>query len=151
MTAGNFTASTSTLGDPLIEKLITDISVLEDTYEWDGDGIVLRPAAYYSFFKNKASGSGEYDLPMGVTFDNGVLRLFGIPMRPSTAVTGTDYVVGNWNQGAQILTQEAMKIEFFREDGDNVRKNMVTVRVEGDYALPVYGDNYFIKGTTATS
>lgn len=151
LTTGNFTDSTATISDPLIEKLITDLSVLEDTYEYDGDGIVLRPAAYYSFFKNKSSGSGVYDLPMGVTFDNGVLRLFGVPMRPSTAVQGTDYVVGNFNQGAQILTQEAMKIEFFREDGDNVRKNMVTIRVEGDYALPVYGPNYFIKGTTATS
>lgn len=149
LTAGNFTASTSTLADKLIEKLIHDISFLEDDKERDADQIVLRPAAYYSFFKNKADGSGEYDLPMGVTFEGGVLRLFGIPMRPSTAITGTDYIVGNFAQGAQILTQEAMKIEFFREDGINVRENKVTVRVEGDFALPVYGDDYFIKGTTA--
>ena len=111
----------------------------------------MRPVDYYGFFKNKASGSGEYDLPQGVTIVGGQLRIFGIPAYASTAINASDYVVGDWNMGAQLMTQEAMKIEFFREDGTNVRENKVTVRVEGDYALPVYGPDYFIKGTTATS
>lgn len=149
LTAGNFVASTATLSDKLIEKLITDISVLEDTYERDANGILLRPIDYYGFFKNKATGSGEYDLPMGVTFENGQLRLFGIPMWASTAITAPDYVVGDFQNGAQLLTQEAMHIEFFEQDADNVTKNKITARIEGNYALPVYGSDYFIKGTTA--
>ena len=151
LTAGNFTASESPLATPLIEKIIDDISLLEDTHERMADGVLLRPKDYYGFFKNKASGSGEYDLPEGVTIDNGMLRVFGIPAYASTAINDGDYVVGNWAEGAQLLTQEAMRVEFFREDRDNVIQNKVTVRVEGDYALPVYGHNYFIKGSTATS
>lgn len=149
LTAGNFVASTSTLANPLIEKLIDDVSLLEDTYERDATGILLRPADYYSFFKNKASGSGEYDLPEGVTFVGNQMYLFGIPVYKSTAITAPDYVVGDFQMGAQLLTQEGMRLEFFEQDGTNVRENKVTVRIEGNYALPVYGPDYFIKGTTA--
>jgi HK97 family phage major capsid protein len=148
LTAGNFTASTATITLPLIEKIITDVSVLEDTYERDANAILLRPVAYYSFFLNKAAGSGEYDLPQGVSIISGRLYFMGIPAYATTALTGTDYVVADL-EGAQLLTQESMRIEFFEQDQDNVIKNMVTVRIEGNFALPVYGATYFIKGTTA--
>ena len=150
LTAGNFVASTST-STVLIEKLIDDVATLEDTYERDATGILIRPVEYYGFFKNKATGSGEYDLPEGVTFVNGQLYLFGIPVWASTAVNANDYVVGDFNMGAQLLTQEGMRIEFFEQDGTNVRENKVTVRIEGNYALPVYGPDYFIKGSSTTT
>lgn len=148
LTAGNFVASTADAAQVLIDKIITDISVLEDTYERDATDILLRPAHYYSLFQNKALGSGEYDLPEGVTFVNGQLYVFGIPAHKTTALTATDYVVGDFEMGAQLLTQEAMRIEFFEQDGTNVRENKVTIRIEGNYALPVYGPDYFIKGTS---
>lgn len=151
LTAGNFVASTAAASEVLIEKLISDVSLLEDTYERDTTGILLRPKDYYGFFKNKADGSGEYDLPMGVTFVNGQMSLFGIPVWASTALTTNDYVVGDFAQGAQLLTQEGMRIEFFDQDGTNVRENKVTVRIEGNYALPVYGPDYFIKGSTVVT
>ena len=148
LTAGNFTASTATITLPLIEKIISDISRLEDAFQRSANAIILRPSAYYSFFLNKSSGSGEYDLPQGVSIVNGRLFFMGIPAYASTALTGTDYIVGDL-EGAQLLTQESMRIEFFEQDGTNVRENKVTVRIEGNFALPVYGATYFIKGTTA--
>ena len=148
LTAGNFVASTAVASQKLIDKLIDDVATLEDTYERDATGILLRPIDYYGFFKNKASGSGEYNLPEGVTFVNGQLYLFGIPVYASTAITAPDYVVGDFDMGAQLLTQEGMRIEFFEQDGTNVRENKVTVRIEGNYALPVYGPDFFIKGST---
>ena len=148
LTAGNFVASTAVASQKLIDKLIDDVATLEDTYERDATGILLRPVDYYGFFKNKAAGSGEYDLPEGVTFVNGQLYLFGIPVYASTAITAPDYVVGDFDMGAQLLTQEGMRIEFFEQDGTNVRENKVTVRIEGNYALPVYGPDFFIKGST---
>ena len=148
LTAGNFVASSSASA-VLIERLIDDVAKLEDTYERDATAIVLRPIDYYGFFKNKATGSGEYDLPQGVSFVGNQLYLFGIPVYASTAITAPDYIVGDFDMGAQLLTQEGMRIEFFETDGTNVRENKVTVRVEGNYALPVYGPDYFIKGTTA--
>ena len=148
LTAGNFTASTATISLPLVEKIILDVSRLEDSFERDANFIAMRPSAYYSFFLNKASGSGEYDLPQGVTIVGGRLSFLGIPAYPTTALTAPDYIVGDM-EGAQLLTQESMRIEFFEQDGTNVRENKVTVRIEGNFALPVYGSDYFIKGTTA--
>lgn len=145
LVAGNFTASTSS-STKLVEKLIDDISYLEDTAERDADLILLRPADYYSFFKNTASGSGEYDLPFNVVISNGQLYISGVPVFATTALTAGDYIVGNFSQGAQFLTQEALRLEFFEQDADNVTKNKVTVRIEESVALPVYGSDYFIKG-----
>lgn len=151
LTAGNFVNSGATAAAPLIEKIIEDVSLLEDTYERDANGVLLRPKDYYSFFLNKAAGSGEYDLPQGVTFVNGQLYVLGIPVWASTAINSPDYIVGDFDMGAQLLTQEGMRIEFAEQDGNNFTQNKVTVRIEGNYALPVYGPDYFIKGSSVVS
>ena len=143
---GNYTAST-TGATKLVEKLIDDISYLEDTAERNADKILLRPSDYYTFFKNTATGSGEYDLPFNVVIVNGQLYISGVPVYASTALTTGDYVVGDFANGAQFLTQESLRLEFFEQDSDNVTKNKVTVRIEESVALPVYGSDYFIKGT----
>lgn len=145
MTAGNFTAATST-APILIEQLIDSAAQLEDDEERDATGMLIRPVEYYGFFKNKAEGSGEYDLPQNVTFVNGVLYISGIPVFASTAMPSGKYIVGDWAMGAQLLTQEGIRIEFFEQDGNNVRENKVTIRIEETIAFPVYGDNYFIVG-----
>jgi HK97 family phage major capsid protein len=96
---------------------------------------------------NKASTSGEYDLPGIVTMSpEGVLRIAGVPVSRTTAMTVDKFIVGDFNQGAMLLIREAPRVEFFREDGTNVRENKVTVRVEERVAFPIFGSNYFIYG-----
>lgn len=154
LASGNFTASTSA-ATIFSEKIIDDIAKLEDTYEREANLILMRPQHYYGFFKNKAAGSGEYDLPSNVVISNGSLYISGILCVASTALAintaptpdNCDYVVGDFKNGAQFLTQESMRLEFFYEDGTNVRENKVTVRLEETVALPVFGSTYFIKGT----
>lgn len=153
LTAGNFTASAST-STTLAEKLIDDIAILEDTYERNATHILLRPQHYYGFFKNKAAGSGEYDLPQNVLIVNGVLYISGVPCYPTTALNVNtvptpdtcDYAVLDAS-GVEFKVQEDVRIEFFYEDGTNVRDNKVTVRIEEVVALPVYGSDYVIKGS----
>lgn len=146
LTSGNFTALTNTTA-PLAEKIIDALSLLEDTNEEMATGILLRPAQMYNFYKQKASGSGEYDLPKNFVFDaQGNLRVNGVPVYASTAINADDFAVGAWDLGAQLLQQEAMRLEFFEQDGTNVRENKVTVRIEETVALPVYGARYFVKG-----
>lgn len=146
LAAGNHTASTSS-STVLSEAILDDISLLEDTYKRIANGIVMRPANYWSFFKQKAAGSGEYDLPQGVIFSGGTLYLWGIPVAKTTALTNGDYVVGDFQNGADLLIQEAIRIEFFEQDATNVRTNQVTIRVEETVAFPVYGATYFVKGS----
>jgi HK97 family phage major capsid protein len=143
--ADNHTDETSAAAN-LAERIIDAISQLEDANERYATGVVVRPKEYYNFFKNKAGGSGEYDLPRNFTFVNGILYVSGIPVIPTTAVQDGDFFVGDWVEGAQLLIQEAMRLEFFEQDGTNVRENKVTVRIEETVALPVFGASYFIMG-----
>lgn len=135
----------STSSTVLAERILDDLAVLEDTHKRLANVIAMRPLEYWSFFKNKADGSGEYNLPSNVVFANGTLYIGGVPVVKTTALTSGDYLIGA-NMGAEILQQEAMRLEFFREDGTNARTNQVTIRIEEVIALPIYGSNYFIKG-----
>ncbi len=150
LTSGNNTAALSNTG-PLIERIIDAISQLEDDKERNATGVLIRPSYYYEFFKNKATGSGEYDLPQNVTFANGQLYISGIPVFASTAIPDGKYIVGDWEMGAQLLIQEGMRIEFFEQDVDNVTKNKITVRIEESVAFPVYGSDFFIVGNAPAS
>ena len=138
--SGNFTAaSTSETAEALM--LIDAISQLEG-YDREANGILLNPTDYWNLAKltnlNQSSAV--------VTSENGVLRIGGVPVFRSTAVTADKYIVGDWVMGANLLTREAPRVEFFYEDGTNVTTNKVTVRVEERVALPIYGSNYFIYG-----
>jgi HK97 family phage major capsid protein len=148
MTPGNYTAADTT-ATTFIERLIDSLAQLEDEEQRYATGILMRPREYYNFFKNKADGSGEYDLPQNVAFVNGVLYISGVPVYTSTAIANNKFIVGDWAMGAQLLIQEGMRLEFFEQDGTNVRENKITVRIEETIAFPVYGDNYFIVGDVA--
>jgi HK97 family phage major capsid protein len=150
LSSGNFTASTSA-ASVLVERIIDDISLLADTYRRNATAILMRPVAYYSFFKNKAGGSQEYDLPQGTVFVNGVLYICGIPAFLSTALNASDYIVGDFRNGADLIIQEGIRMEFFEQDSTNVRTNQVTLRVEETVAFPVYGSDYFVKGDADVS
>ena len=52
--------------------------------------------------------------------------------------------------GANLVTREPARVEFFFEDGTNAQSNQVTVRIEERIALPIYGSDYFISGDFAT-
>ncbi len=71
----------------------------------------------------------------------------GVPVFKSTAERPLDYLVGDWTMGANFITREPARVEFFYEDSTNVRSNQVTVRIEERVALPVYGNDYFVYGT----
>lgn len=144
-TAGNYTTATSS-ATLLAEQIIDSLAQLEDTLERDATGILVRPKEYYKFFKNKAAGSGEYDLPENFSFSNGMLTVSGVPVYMSTALYKHDYIVGDFRMGAQFLIQEGMRLEFFEQDGTNVRENKITARIEETVALPVYGSDFFILG-----
>lgn len=143
--AGNFTAPTGSATID-VEQLVEAIAQLEG-YDREANGILLNPADWYRIWLTKASGSGEYDLPMNlVTKIGDQMFIAGVPVFRSTAIAVDKFIVGDWAMGANLIIREAPRVEFFREDGINVRENMITVRVEERIAFPIYGDNYFISG-----
>lgn len=146
MTAGNYTAATSSATLD-VEQLVYAVAQLEG-YDREANGILLNPADWYRLWLTKSTGATNfYDLPDEmITRINGQMYIVGIPVFRSTAIAQGKFIVGDWTMGANLILREAPRVEFFMEDGINVRENMVTVRVEERIALPVYGDNYFIVG-----
>ena len=143
--AGNFTAPTGTSTID-VEQLVQAVAQLEG-YDREANGILLNPADWYRIWLNKASVGGEYDLPMNlVTKVGDQMFIAGVPVFRSTAIAVDKFIVGDWAMGANFILREAPRVEFFYEDGINVRENMVTVRIEERVAFPIYGDNYFIYG-----
>ena len=138
--SGNYTAATSVeTTNALI--LIDAISQLENL-DREANGILVNPTQFWGMSKltnlNQTSAL--------VTSENGILRIGGVPVYRSTAVTTDKYIVGDWVMGANLLTREAPRVEFAYEDATNFTTNKVTVRVEGRIAFPIYGDTYFIYG-----
>lgn len=142
--SGNFLApdGTATI-DEL--QLVEAISQLE-MQDRDANGILVSPKDYYRIFEYTASSSGEFTYTRLSTIVNGQLYIAGVPVYRSTALGTDKFIVGDWNEGANIITREAPRVEIFYEDGNNVRRNQVTVRVEERIAFPIYGNNYFIYG-----
>lgn len=150
-TSGNFTAPT-TAATIDIEQIIMAISQLE-MMDRDANGVLVSPQDYYRMMTYKASSSGEYTAPLFglATAVNGQLYIAGVPVFRSTAIATDKFIVGDWLNGAALITREAPRVEIFYEDGYNVRRNQVTVRVEERVALPIYGSDYFIYGDLGNS
>jgi HK97 family phage major capsid protein len=145
-TAGNFTAATGAATID-VEQLIQAIGQLAALGRIP-DGIVLNPTDYFALLLNKAVGSGEYDVPDVVQFtQEGGIRIAGANVVWTAEQTAGTFTVGDFANGSLLLFREPPRVEFFREDGTNVRENKVTVRVEERVSFAVFAATYFIKGT----
>lgn len=144
---GNFTASTAT-GTIDWEQIIQSIAQLEGL-DREANGILVHPSNYWKMPLYKGTSNSMYSAPavVNITMNEGIIRIGGVPVFRSTAMAAGTFIVGDWTQGANFITREPARVEFFYEDGINVRENKVTVRIEERVLLAVYGDNYFISGT----
>jgi len=61
--------------------------------------------------------------------------------------TAGTFTVGDFANGSLLLFREPPRVEFFLQDGTNVRENKVTVRVEERVSFAVYASTFFVKGT----
>jgi HK97 family phage major capsid protein len=73
-------------------------------------------------------------------------RINGVPVILSTAITSDKYLIGNFSVGTQLWVRDNVSVEFFREDGTNVRDGFVTCRVMERVALTNYLPNAFVNG-----
>lgn len=112
----------------------------------DANGILVSPQDYFRIFEYVASTSGEFTYTRLSQIVNGQLYIAGVPVYRSTAMITDKFLVGDWTSGSAIITREPPRIEIFYEDGYNVRRNQVTVRVEERIAFPTFGNNYYVYG-----
>lgn len=72
-------------------------------------------------------------------------QLWGLPVVPSNSIDAGTCLVGAFDMGAQLWDRQQARIEVSREDGDNFKKNMVTILAEERLALTVYRPLAFQK------
>lgn len=93
------------------------------------DSILLNPADFYNIIGLK--DADEAYLNKMLTYDNlGQVRLYGIPLIAHNAVPADQCVLGALRQCYMYMIREGLSVEFFREDRDNVLKNLTTIRAE---------------------
>lgn len=143
LSANSLTATGTATIDEL--QLIEAISQLEMA-DRDANGILVSPQDYFRIFEYVASTSGEFTYTRLSQIVNGQLYIAGVPVYRSTAMITDKFLVGDWTSGSAIITREPPRIEIFYEDGYNVRRNQVTVRVEERIAFPTFGNNYYVYG-----
>lgn len=114
--------------------------------------VLLNPRDIVAIMLNKASTSGEYNLPDGtVGVVGGRLQIGGLTVNKTNKITQGNFLVGDFLRGAAFVTRSAMQLRFFDQNKDNVEKNMMTIRIEERVALPKFYENAFIYGTLTGS
>lgn len=74
-------------------------------------------------------------------------RLFGLPVVATQAQAAGSFLVGDFAGSAVLYDRWAARVELSTEDGDNFRKNLVTILAEERIGLAVKRSSGFIKGT----
>ncbi len=108
------------------------------------DGIVLHPTDWAKVEMVK-DGMGRYLIgdPQGTA----MRTLWGLPVVASLAMTAGTFLVGAFKTAAQIFDRMAIEVLISTEDGDNFKKNMVTIRAEERLTLVVYRPLAFTTGS----
>ena len=129
--------------------LINEIATLAGL-NFNANAIVVTPADYHSILSIEKSTGAGYGLPIGWTFDGGILRCLGIPVRQVNWLAANKYYVGDWSTISKVVT-EGLSVQFSDEDEDNFRKNNITARVEAQVGLAIHRPDAVIYGDFSTT
>ena len=134
--------------DGSVDKIIDSAygQIPEETFDfYTGNIAVLHPRDTVKIGLNKASGSGEYDLPGdNVRFNNGVLNIGGINAVSTTGITKNDYLTFDRN-AVMFLRRMQPEIRMF-EDATLAKQNKVMFRVEERVTQVIFNTDALVKG-----
>lgn len=118
------------------------------------DGVVLNPTDLTTLMLTKDDNlqylfGGPAFGPYGNGNYSNVVTMWGMPVVASDAVAAGTAIVGAFGVGASVVTKAngGQRVEVFREDGENVQYNRVTVRIEERLALATRIPAAFVKIT----
>lgn len=129
----------ATAGDTYIDKVLNALTELEQA-EYQADGIIMNPSAWRAMQKVKTDEGGANKGPyiLGGPRTMGERNLWDVPVITTTAMPADKFLVGAFQQAAQIYDRESATVELSTEHSDYFVKNMVAIRAEERLALVVY-------------
>lgn len=121
---------TPVVGVNIMDSIIRTIGLMKKNKE-RVTGIVMDGAVWANILTYKGSTSGEYTMPIGVVTisPTGQLMILGIPVYTASWVGGDEILIGDWSM-FEIIQSEGLSLQFFEQDGTNVRENKITARIE---------------------
>lgn len=115
---------------------------------YNADTILLNPSDFHKILLLKDTQNNY----LKDQVYNGLQPVFmGVKVVLNTAISAGDFLIGNFGVGTQLWVRDGINVEFFREDGTNVRDGFVTVRVSERIALTNYLPNAFVTGDFTTA
>jgi hypothetical protein len=123
--------------------------LVEDTFEfYSPTHTILTPRDAVNIGLNKASGSGEYDLPDGsVAFANGKLQVAGLT-NVTTTLVGSGNFIALDARATMFVRRLQPELRMF-EDAALAKKNKLMFRIEERATLAVFNNKAIVKGTLA--
>lgn len=138
-------AGVSVKNETMIDRL--RLAMLQATLAgFPATGHILHPTDWTSITLTK-DGESRYVFanPQGVS---GAV-LWGLPVAQSLSMAAGKFMVGAFRYAAQIFDREDATVTISTEDGDNVRKRMVTIMAEERTCLAVYRPQALVNGSFA--
>lgn len=132
-TAGRHTAFTPTTSETALDALNRSKYEIEGS-DYAADFVILNPADWGAIERQRrGSSDGAFSLgdggAAGYVASGMSAMVWGLPV-----ITSNDLAAGKFIMGAtdamRIFQRQEATVEFFREDEDNVQKNLITVRAE---------------------
>ena len=115
---------------------------------YEADTILLNPTDFHKIILLKDS-TNNY---LKDQVYSGIQPVFmGVKVVLNTAISAGDFLIGNFGVGTQLWVRDGINVEFFKEDGINVREGFVTIRVSERVALTNYLPNAFVAGDFSTA
>lgn len=116
---------------------------------YEANAVLIHPEDYTTYLELIKDADKRYILPN--VFSGQRISVSNMPVYTNTAITKGDFLVGDFNLGAQLFDREGATVKISYEDRDNMITNQVTFVFEKRVVLAVYRPNVFIKGTIAAA
>lgn len=142
------------LSNPVDRAIDASYGQIPDaTHEWyNGNLIIVRKRDLVTKIAlNKASGSGEYDLPAGAVVFNpdGTVRIGNLRVVGTTAIPyDTFYALDT--RATAFVRRLNPELRMF-EDATLAKKNQIMFRIEERAALAIFNNAAIVKGVLQTS
>ena len=107
--------------------------------------VILNPRDVVKIGLNKATGSGEYDLPQNsVAFAQGKLQIAGLDTVQTTSITADNFLTMDRN-AVMFVRRMNPEIRMF-EDATLAKQNKVMFRIEERVAQVIFNADAIVKG-----
>ena len=113
--------------------------------EYSPSVTLLNPTDYAKMLLRKDANANY------VTFVNGVLTVYGIPIFQNTAIPSGKFVIGDFAQALTMGQRDALSVEFATQNNDDFERDLITVKGSERIALAIHNPNAIVWGTFSTA